>query len=68
MADGDVDMTSNFPIDEEVSSEDFAPLETGQSRSLTGKDSPDGVVKKLLVAGSGFKAPEKGDEVTGEQR
>jgi hypothetical protein len=60
---GGIDMESNFPID----GADFAPLEVGQERDLTtAKDG--GCVKKLLVAGEGFKTPEKGDEVTGAWR
>lgn len=41
----------------------FAPLEVGQSKSLTGED--EGVVKKLLAEGEGYLQPEKGDEVFG---
>ncbi len=56
-----IDMESNYPIDDDAS---FAPLNVGEERDVSpAKDG--GVVKKLLVAGEGFKSPEKGDEVTG---
>jgi hypothetical protein len=60
-----IDMESNYPIDGDDAS--FAPLNVGEERDISpAKDG--GVVKKLLVAGEGFKSPEKGDEVTGASR
>ncbi|BDA45510.1 Peptidyl-prolyl cis-trans isomerase FKBP62 [Coccomyxa sp. Obi] len=61
MAD-DLDMTEPPGLaDEEELDDEFDVSEVGKEKDLTGDG---GVIKKILVEGSGWETPSKGDEVT----
>lgn len=58
MADTELDMETNYPLDDEGEH----PVGVERDVSLA-KDG--GLLKKVLVKGEGFATPEAGDEVSG---